>query len=235
MAIIFKDIKDQVTEMGDGRTFSASKHAKWANNFRRTIAMSFQIAGFNGLYFLYKEASVKDGSVANQANYAIPDDFIDDLNVFYDGTLLGKAPPGLLDISQGREAAGTIASGTPKWVQLAGVEFLIIPAPEDAEKTIFLLYNGLPSDISTTSNDNFTDYFLNHFADLHVFGIGEKMARSIGLTDVAQDCSNQKATQARELQLHNRRHYYKNSHLRFQNWSEYESIKRIVFPQFVIE
>ena len=232
MALIFKDIKDQVNEMSDGRTFNASKHANWANNFRRSIAMSFQIAGFNGLYFLYKEASVKDGSVANQANYTVPDDFIDDLNVFYEGRLLGKAPPGLLDISQGRQAAGTIAPGTPQWVQLAGQEFLIIPAPEDAGKTIFLLYNGLPDDIPTTSNDDFTDYFLNHFADLHVFGIGEKMARSINLADVVADCNKEKAIQIRELQLHNRRHYLKNMHMRFHTWDEYESAKRIVFPQF---
>ena len=223
----FSDIKIQVNEKCDGRTFSEDKQARWANTLRRDIAMDFVTSGIYGLFFLYKEATVQNGSVKDEPKYAVPDDFIDDLNVFYDNNLLLKPPPRMLDITQ-----DLTTSGTPQWVILEGVEFRIVQAPEEAGKEIKLLYNALADNIPSSSNDSFSDYFLTHFPSLHVFGIGEMAAASKGMNKIVSYCNGKFEAERTRLMLHNRRHYLKNGHPRFQNWDEYQEKKRLVFPQF---
>jgi hypothetical protein len=220
----FGDIKTSVEENLDGRSLAEAKHQRWIKRVRDRVAMNFPVAGFKGLYFLYKEATVSGGSVADQSKYAIPSDYIDDLRVFYDNNLLTPAG-GLLDITQ-----DLTASGTPKWIQMKGNEFEIIPAPDTASKEIKLLYNGLPS---TISSDNDEDYFMKHFSDLHINGMSELGAKYLRDFQSAQQFKMDYLDDLKLLQLHNRRFYLKNARIRFHTWDEYEEAKKnFVFPQF---
>lgn len=221
----FAEIKTAVEELCDGRSLDATKQTAWIKRIRTKVAMSFRASGFRGLYFLYKEATVKDGSVLNESRYAQPDDFIDDLNVFYDGELLVKAPPGMLNIVHDLST-----TGTPGWFQLAGVEFELIPVPNKAGLEIKLLYNGLPDIITAASTE---DYFMKHFPELHINGMAWLAAKFLGSKQYAQEYKNDFNAEAGDLMLHNRRHYLKHARIRFQNWDEFEDSKNTLFPQLV--
>lgn len=229
MATKFTSIKTRVEENADGRSFATAKHARWANDLRKDIAMDFDIGGFNGLYFLYKEATVLNGSVITTGKYALPDDFIDHLHIYYNGKPLTQPPTGVLDLAHTR-----IVTGTPKWFEILGVQFRIVPIADTAGEEIKLLYNGLPSNISPSGNDNFTDYFLNHFPNLHVYWMSEMAAFSLGAagTALAKTFGDKYDEQKQKLQLQNRRHWIKFARLRYMNWDEIDlDYKRQAFPQ----
>lgn len=219
----FSEIKTAVEELIDGRSLDSTKQIAWIKRIRTKVAMSFRASGFRGLYFLYKEATVKNGSKANEPRYRQPNDFIDDLNVYYDGNLLTKAPPGMLNI-----AHDVTISGTPGWFQMAGVEFEIIPAPGKAGIEIKLLYNGLPEIVTAEDQE---DYFMKHFPELHINGMAWLAAKSLGSKDYAREYKADFNAEAGDLMLHNRRHYVKHARIRFQTWDEFEDAKNIVFPQ----
>lgn len=231
MATTFANIKTKVELFADGGSFPADRHALWANDLRKGVVMDFDVAGLNGLYFLYKEATVQGGSVVTagvgQKKYAIPDDFIDHLQVFYANALLTDTPKKLLGITQPNPT-----DSTPQWINLLGLEFELVPAPDTAGDEIKLLYNGLPSDIPTaTTNGTFTDYLLNHWPDLHVFGMTEQAWQYLGNIKKADYYGKKKEKEMAKLMYHNRRHWMKNANLRFMNWDEYTDYKRTVFPQ----
>lgn len=226
MTITFSSIKQNVKQFGDGRSFSASDQALWVNNLRKDVAMDSNIAGFNGLYFLYKEAIVEGGSVESQARYAIPDDFIDHLFVFYDNTLLTEIPKAQLSITQQNPG-----DGTPKWVHTLGLEFELVPAPDTAEKEIKLLYCGLLEEVPASGNDGYSDYFLNRWPNLHIFGMTEQAWLYLGGITRAQLYASKLAEQKANLMLRNRTHWVKNARLRFYNWDEYSDYKTTLFPQ----
>jgi len=226
MATTFANIKTRVEECGDGGSFDEAKHALWANDLRKDVVMDFDIAGLNGLYFLYREATVQDGSVESQAKYAVPDDFIDHLQVFYDGALLTDTPKKLLSITHPDPD-----DDTPQWVNLLGLEFELVPAPDTAGEEIKLLYNGLPGDVPTASNGTYTDYFLNHWPKLHIFGMVEQLWEYLGGMNKAAYYGKKFEAQKAKLMYHNRAHWTKNARRRFMNWDEYVSQKREVFPQ----
>lgn len=229
MAVLFSETKSRVNELGDGRIFSEEKQASWANSIRKDVAMNYEIGGIYGIYFLFKEAIVKNGSKKDEPRYAIPTDYIDHLNVFYAGKLLTDSPPKTINIVQDLTQVGT-----PEWVRILGVEFDIRPIPDTTGEEIKLLFNGLPSEIPSSSNNNFADYFLNHFPGLHIWGMAEWMALSIGATKLAQSYGSKYIREQKKLQLHNRRHWFKNARIRYQNWDEYEDQKRTLFPQFTV-
>ena len=229
MTVLFSEMKSRVNELGDGRIFSEDKQASWANSVRKDVAMNYEIGGIYGIYFLFKEATVKDGSVIDEPRYAIPTDYIDHLNVFYAGKLLTDSPPKIINIVQSQTQ-----TGIPEWVRLLGVEFDIRPIPDTAGDEIKLLFNGLPSEVPSSSNNNFTGYFLNHFPDLHLWGMAEWMALSLGAKTLAQSYGNKYMREQKKLQLHNRRHWVKNARIRYQNWDEYSDQKRTLFPQFTV-
>lgn len=222
------ELKTAIQELADGRAFAHAQIAAWLNRVRKSVAMDFEIAGFNGLYFLYKEATVKDGSVKGQGKYAMPDDFIDHLDVFYEKALLVKAPPGMLSLTQDRTARGI-----PQWFRIVGQEFELMPWPDAAGKEILLFYNGVPDEIPITENglNNFTDYFTKHFPDLHIYGGGKYAAQSLG-HPLADKYSGYFDAERKRLRNHNVRHYTSHTKIRFQNWDEYTEQKMIVFPQF---
>lgn len=226
MAIKFSEIISRAEELCDGRSFSESKHFSWANSVRKSIATDALVRGFRGLYFLYREATVKDGSEKDQGRYMVPDDFVDDLRVFYDGTLLVKAPPEILDITNSNSS---FQASSPTWFRLLGNEFDIIPAPTEDGKEIKLLYNASPE---TIQDVNFSDYFLDRFPDLHIFGIAKWGVISLGDKNGFALYKGMEDEEKKKLMLHNRRHYLKFSKLRFQTWDEFEEIKTFVFPQF---
>ena len=229
MATVFSEIKTRVEEYADGRSFATAKHARWAKGVRKDIAMDFDIAGFHGLYFLYKEATVQGGSVTTTGKYALPNDYIDHLHIYYNGKPLTQPQTGVLDLAHSR-----IVTGTPQWFEILGVQFRIVPIAAKAGEEIKLLYNALPSDISPSGNDNFTDYFLNHFPELHIYGMAEMAAYSLGAagTALAKTYGDKFLEQKSKLQLHNRRHWFKFARLRLANWDEIDlDYKRQVFPQ----
>jgi len=226
MATTFANIKTKVELFGDGGSFDEDKHALWANDLRKGVVMDFDIAGLNGLYFLYKEATVTGGSVESQAKYAIPSDLIDHLQIFYDNTLLTDTPKKLLSIRHPNPD-----DGTPDWVNVLGQEFVLVPPPDTKGDEIRLLYNGLPGDIPSADNGGFTDYFLNHWPDLHVFGMTEQVWEYLGNIRKAEYYGKKAKEEKAKLMYHNRRHWMKNANLRFMNWDEYTDYKRTVFPQ----
>jgi len=220
----YSDICESVCEKCDGRVFTSAKFDRWIKNVRTKIAMDFIVAGFHGLYFLYKEATVKDGSIALQGKYALPDDFIDDLNVFYDSLAIDKSPRASLEVIH-----AVNETGTPQWWRMAGAEFELKPWPDTAGKEIKLVYNGLPDVIST---DNDEDYFMKRFPDLHIFGMAKDAAQSIGQLGYAKEYKAEFEEHRAALQLHNRRHWLKAAKMRFQSWDEYTEYKVHFFPQY---
>ncbi len=226
MATTFANIKTAVELKGDGGSFTEDKYALWANDLRKDVVMDFDIAGLNGLYFLYREATVLGGSVVSQAKYAIPDDLIDHLQVFYADALLTDMPKKLLSITMPNPD-----DGTPEWINLLGLEFELVPAPDTKGDEIKLLYNGLPGDVPAENNDSYTDYFLNHWPNLHIFGMAEATHEYLGNIKKADYYGKKLRDQKMKLMLHNRIHWAKNAKHRFMNWDEYVSQKREVFPQ----
>jgi len=77
----------------------------------------------------------------------------------------------------------------------------------------------------------FADYFLNHWPNLHVFGMTEHAWEYLGNMNKAAYYGKKLRTEKMKLTLHNRRHWFKNANLRFMNWDEYTEHKRTVFPQ----
>ena len=181
---VLSDIISIVEEKCDGRSLGASKHKRWADLVRKEAVTTAVAAGFHGLYFLYKEATVIGGSVANQARYELPDDFIDDLSVWYDGISLIKAPPGVLDITAQADISGGYQ---PTWYNFRGLELEILPKPPVSGKEIKFLYNGQPEAIvEGTDPATFTDYFLQNWGQLHVFGMAEFALDSVGAYNAAK-------------------------------------------------
>lgn len=221
----FADIYALVEEKCDGRSFGIAKHQRWADLVRSEVSRNSLASGFHGLYFLYKEAVVTDGSVANEPRYKLPDDFIDDLAIWYDGTLLEKADPSVMNITQGSSPSGSV----PTWWNPRGQEIELIPAPAEAGKEINLFYNGLPDAVSGGS---FTDYFLTHWPHLHVFGMAESALDSVGASALAQKMRGRFLEEVQRLMLDNRRFWLKNQRVRLANWDEFTAQKTFLFPQF---
>jgi hypothetical protein len=219
------EINALVKQKGDGRDFTSPEYFGWANLVRNETAMNPIIAGFRGLYFLYKESTVVGGSEKDQPRYAMPSDFIDDLNVFYDGVPLAKESPGILDIT----ALPEDDPSTPTWLIIRGTEFEIRPAPPIDGKEIKLFYNGLPVTINNVDQE---DFFLKHFPELHAYGMAEQMAERIGQHDLADRYGKKFSQYQQVLQLHNRRHYYFHARMRVAHWSEFLKQRALVFPQF---
>jgi hypothetical protein len=226
----FTDIYTLVEEKCDGRSFGIAKHTRWADLVRSEVARNALAAGFHGLYFLYKEATVTGGSILNEPRYTIPDDFIDDLAVWYDGKLLVKADPGVMNITQGLHTSTSNDSGhIPTWWNLRGRELELVPPAPEAGKEIKLFYNGLPEAISGA---NFSDYFLTQWPHLHVFGMAESALDYVGASALSQKMRSRFQEEVQRLMLDNRRFWIKGQRVRLMNWDEFVEKQRFVFPQF---
>ena len=225
----FADIVALVEEKADGRSFGIAKHKRWADLVRSEVARNATASGFHGLYFLYKEADVIDGSVVGQARYALPDDYVDDLSLWYDGKLLVKAPPGVMNITTGVAESATPPSGEPTFFVLRGMELEMIPAPPEDGKSISMFYNGLPEPVADEAH---TDYFLNQWSALHVLGMAEYALDSVGGHKQAERFRDRFREEMGRLMLDNRRFWLKGTKTRLQNWDEHKEMMRFVFPQF---
>lgn len=228
--MVLNDIIALVEEKCDGRSLGVAKHKRWAEIVRKEAARSAIAGGFHGIYFLYKEARVTGGSVASQARYEIPDDYVDDLSVWYDGIQLIKGDPGVIDVCAAEDIAGGYL---PTWYTMRGMEFEISPTPGEAGKEIKLFYNALPEEItSTTDEATFHDYFLDQWANLHVYGMAEYAAGSLGGHQAAKLFRDRFNEEVARLTMHNRRFWLKGTKMRLMNWDEFVSKQRYLFPQF---
>lgn len=225
MPINFADIMEQVRGVCDGRTFSFERQSKWAGAVRDKAARNALLRGFNGLFFTYRTSIVKDGSVAGQRVYPLPDDYIADLNVFFDGKPLLKP-----DARLGASMMVTTVSGSPNFYRLAGRAIELNPAPDESGKEIRMIYNAYPDRIS---GEEFTDYFIDKFPDLHVYGIAHRALLSIGDSQGAIEMFNLYDSEAKDLLLYNRTYWAHNQKPRLVNLDElyadtnrYNSMKR---------
>jgi len=228
--MVLNDIISLVEEKCDGRSLGVAKHKRWADLVRKEAATTAVAQGFNGLYFLYKEAIVTGGSIAGQSRYELPDDFIDDLSVWYDGVGLVKGSPGVLDIT----AKDDVAFGSlPTWFDFRGLELNITPAPAVAGKEIKLFYNGLPETIDNVTDElTFHDYFLDNWSALHVYGMAEYALDSVGAYAVAKSFRARFTEEISRMAMKNRQFWMKGTKIRLMNWDEFESQQRYLFPQF---
>ena len=228
--MVLNDIISLVEEKCDGRSLGVAKHKRWCQLVRQEAARSAIAGGFHGIYFLYKEARVTGGSVIGQGRYEMPDDFVDDLSVWYDGVQLIKADPGVLDVTAEEDRAG---SYLPTWYGMRGMEFDIMPAPGASGKEIKLFYNALPEEITSTTDEvTFHDYFMDNWANLHVFGMAEYAADSLGGYAAAKNFRDRFNEEVGRLTMHNRRFWLKGTKIRLMNWDEFTSKQRYLFPQF---
>jgi hypothetical protein len=228
--MVLNDIIALVEEKTDGRSLGVAKHKVWADVVRKEAAQTAIVGGFHGIYFLYKEAVVTGGSLLNEPRYELPDDFIDDLSVWYDGIQLVKADPQVLNITTLEDVAGGYQ---PTWYDFRGLEINIIPAPPEAGKTISLFYNATPEAIvAGTDHLTFHDYFLDNWPMLHVYGMAEHALDSVGAYAAAQNFRKRFNDEIARLAMHNRRFWVKGSKMRLGNWDEFETQKRFLFPQF---
>lgn len=226
------DVIALVEEKCDGRSLGIEKHRRWANLIRSRAANSVLAAGFHGLYFLYKEAIVTNGSEAGEPRYELPDDFLDDLSVWYDGVLLVKADPGVMDVTV-RTPEGQASTGClPTWYDHRGLEINIIPTPEQDGKEIKLFYNGKPEVLTDQHQDTFSDYFLENWTDLHVYGMAEYALQYVGAHQASKIYQDLKNSEIAALTLKNRQFWVKGVKIRFQNWDEFQDKQRYLFPQF---
>lgn len=225
----FADIIALVEEKCDGRSLGSARHIRWANLVRNEVARNILAGGFHGLYFLYKEATVSGGSVAGQARYQLPDDFIDDLSVWFDGELMLKSDGPAMDITVGSDAAANTNGDAPIWVARRGREFEFLPTPPEAGKEIKLFYNGLPDEIVAEGS---TDFFLTQYPQLHVLGMAEHALDYVGNYNQARAFRQRFLEEVQRLMLDNRRFWLKGVKVRFQNWDEFVERRHLVFPQF---
>jgi len=228
--MVLNDIIALVEEKCDGRSLGAAKHKRWAQLAREEAVRSAITGGFHGLYFLYKEAVVIGGSTSGISRYAIPEDYVDDLSVWYDGIQLIKGDPGVLDVCAEQDKSG---SYLPTWYSMRGTEFDIIPTPGIAGKEIKLFYNAMPEEItSATDAETYHDYFMDNWANLHVFGMSEYAADSLGGYAAAKSFRDRFNEEVSRLTINNRRFWVKGTKMRLQNWDEFVSKQRYLFPQF---
>jgi hypothetical protein len=228
--MVLNDIISLVEEKCDGRSLGVAKHKRWADLVRKEAARSAITGGFHGLYFLYKEAVVTGGSTAEEPRYKIPDDFVDDLSVWYDKIALVKGDPGVLNIT----TADDIESGClPTWYDLRGMELNIIPAPPVDGKEIKLFYNALPEEINANTDEaSYKDFFMDHWANLHVFGMAEYALDSVGAYEAGKAMRDRFNEEITRLTMSNRRFWIKGVKIRLQNWDEFATKQRYLFPQF---
>lgn len=228
--MVLNDIIALVEEKCDGRSLGVAKHKRWAELVRKEAARSAIAGGFHGIYFLYKEAEVIGGSIALESRYAIPDDFVGDLSVWYDGIQLIKGDPGVLNVTTLNDCAGNYL---PTWYDLRGMEFDIKPTPLEAGKQIKLFYHATPTEItSATDEATFSDYFMEHWPNLHVFGMAEYAADSLGGYAAAKSFRERFNEEVARLAIDNRRFWLKGVKMRLMNWDEFVNQQRYLFPQF---
>lgn len=223
------DIIATVEEKCDGRSLTTARHLRWANMVRNEVARNILAGGFHGLYFLYKEATVSGGSVAGQARYKLPDDFIDDLSVWYDGDLMLRADGGVMNTTVGQSALENTNGDGPIWAVMRGRELELLPTPPTAGKEIKLFYNGLPDELV---NEGSTDYFLEQYPHVHILGMSEYALDYVGNYNQARAFRQRFLEEVQRLMLDNRRFWLKGVKIRVQNWDEFEERRHIVFPQF---
>ena len=228
--MVLNDLIALVEEKIDGRSLGVAKHKRWAELVRKEAARSAIAGGFHGLYFLYKEATVSGGSVADQSRYEIPDDYVQDLSLWYDGIPLIKGAPSVMNITAQDDIRGGYL---PTWFDLRGMEFNIMPAPAEAGKEIKLFYNALPEEITSATDEvTYHDYFMDQWPNLHVFGMAEYAADSVGGYAAAKNFRDRFNEEITRLTLSNRRFWMQGTKIRLCNWDEFVAKQRYLFPQF---
>lgn len=228
--MVLNDIFSLVEGKCDGRTLSTANKLLWADIVRKEAAQTAIAGGFHGLFFLYKEAQVTGGSEANEPSYELPDDFVSDLSVWYDGKPLAKAPASVLNITAQADVEG---SYLPTWFEMKGLSFDIVPTPTEDGKVIQLFYCALPEGISSGTNPaNFTDYFLERWPMLHVYGMAEHALDSLGAYKAGSAMRDRFQAEISRLAMQNRRFWIQGSKIRLQNWDEFTNQKTHLFPQF---
>ncbi len=223
----FADIATLVEEKLDGRKLPPDKHIRWSNLVRQQ-ASSPSLTGFHGLYFLYKGAYVLGGTRAGVALYQLPDDYLGDLSLYYDGKLIpkiGHSIGSMLDQPQGE------VIGTPQFFRMAGRHIEFIPAPSEDGHSIKMFYCSKPMPVAGLE---FADYFLESFPDLHIYGMAVHAAEFLasGKVDYFRGVY---ADEVNTLIIENRKFWMSHTHMRFQSWDEMEQDANITFPQFEIE
>jgi hypothetical protein len=228
--MVLNDIFSLVEQKCDGRSLSSANKLLWADIIRKEAAQTAVAGGFNGLYFLYKEAQVTGGSDAGEPSYELPDDFVSDLSVWYDGKPLTKGPASVLNITAQADVAGGYL---PTWFEMKGLSFDIVPTPAEAGKEIKLFYCSFPEVVTPTTDPLvFTDYFLEKWPMLHVYGMAEQALDSLGAYQAAGKMRDRYQAEIARLAMNNRRFWFQGSRMRFQNWDEFDSQKTHLFPQF---
>lgn len=228
--MVLNDIFALVEEKCDGRSLALASKLRWSDIIRKEAAQTAVAGGFHGLYFLYKEAQVIGGSEANEPSYELPDDFVSDLSVWYDGKPITKAAASVLNITAQADIEG---SYLPTWFEMKGLSFDILPAPPEAGKTIQLFYCSLPDEITSSTNPaNFTDYFLDRWPMLHVYGMAEHALDSLGAYKAGAAMRDRFQAEIGRLAMQNRRFWIQGSKIRYQNWDEFTNQKTHLFPQF---
>jgi len=228
--MVLNDIVTLVEQKCDGRSLGIANHKLWADIVRKEAAQTALAGGFHGLYFLYKEAVVTGGSIAAQARYELPDDFVTDLSVWYDGELLEKSSGKSLDVTAQADIAGGYL---PSWYSMRGLEIEIAPPTPVAGKEIKMFYCALPEAIVTATDPAaFHDYFMDFWPMLHVYGMAEHALDSVGAYAAAKNFRDRFDREVGRLAMKNRQFWLQGIKIRYQNWDEFESQLRHVFPQF---
>ncbi len=223
----FSDIATLVEEKLDGRKLPPEKHVRWVNLVRQQ-ASSPSLTGFHGLYFLYKGAYVLDGTRAGVAHYQLPDDYLGDLALYYDGKLIPKisySVGSMLDQPQGEP------SGVPQFFRLSGRNIEFIPAPQEDGHSIKMFYYSRPLPVAGME---FSDYFMEAFPDLHVYGEAVHASEFLASSKVEYFRSIY-ADEVNNLILENRKFWLSHARIRFQAWDEMEEHANLTFPQFEVE
>lgn len=228
--MVLNDIVTLVEQKCDGRSLGIANHKLWADVVRKEAAQTALANGFHGLYFLYKEAEVTGGSEAGERRYELPNDFVSDLSVWYDGELLTKADGQVLNVTAKADVDGGYL---PSWYNFRGLDLEILPPPPVAGKQIKLFYCGLPESIVTATNSaTFHDYFMDFWPMLHVYGMAEHALDSVGAYTAAKSFRSRFNDEIARLAIKNRQFWFAGSKMRLQNWDEFTDQRRHLFPQF---
>lgn len=232
--MIYSTIQDRVAKYLD-RTDLTTHIQGWIDDTRKDLALKWPFK------YLYVESTAS--TIANQATYALPDDYLGHLNVWCGNKKLARLTTAEADDLAGTDVDATAvvrtltfesgttvsiaaASGPPDYYIDKGMEFDLYPVP-NAVYTLTIKYYAQPATFTANSDYDYISTF--HFEAI-IWGASVRGA--MFLDDKEKLAAFGKAYDAaiQEMVQRERMFEKQDQHFRLRDWRDYDltTFKRIM-------